>query len=68
MSRGDQRGDGVAGGHHEHLDDRPGGSAGEVWPREHRHAGQPGTQTHYPPDSEPLLAAGEAVEDRRDDR
>ena len=68
MPCGDQRGDRVAGGHHQHLDDRPGAAACHMWAREHGNPCQPDAETEYSPRSEPSLAAGEAVENRRDYR
>ena len=67
MAGRDQRSDGVAGGHHEHLDDRPGAAARQMRTGEHRDAGQSDAETEYPPHSEVLLTAGESIENRRDD-
>ncbi len=68
MPGGDERSDRVAGGHHQHLDGGPRAAARQVRTGEHRHTGQPDPEAEYPPEAEALLAAGEPVENRGDDR
>jgi hypothetical protein len=64
----DQRSDGVARGHQQHLDDRPGAAACQMRTCEHGHPAQSDSETEYSPEPEALLAAGEPIEDGRDDR